>query len=500
MSVSPASQSEDSLAGAAVGGVAWQGLSFISGKAMVLLSTVVLARLLTPADFGLVGLALVFVTYADVITDLGVTQALVYLPAGRHRNDAALLVSVLVSLTFVLLALAAAPLAARFFGEPQVTSMMRLLSLSLLLRGLGQVPDALLRKELRFRPRLYADFFRAGGQGLISIGLAAAGFGPWAIVFGYLAGSAVWTVLVWGLVEYRPGRDFWPIRPEAIVSLLAYGAPAAGTSLLLVLVFNVDYLIVGRLLGARALGFYTLGFRIPELVIINVFNVLSAVAFPLYSLARENRGRLLRGYLFGLKLQAVFGVAAGVGLAMLAPMLVHVVFGRRWTATIVPLEALALYAAFRSVGMGPNDVFRGIGRPGLLLWLSLARLAMLIPALLIASRAGIDGVSWAQAAVALPLAFFMQAVAARALGLPLRRVAEALGPAAGAGLAAAVAVGAVRLWMPGPEAGRLAAGLLAGAAATILSLAVVDRHFLREATAMIRSRKASLRASRLAGA
>jgi len=239
--VSPASQSEDSLAGAAVGGVAWQGLSFISGKAMVLLSTVVLARLLTPADFGLVGLALVFVTYADVITDLGVTQALVYLPAGRHRNDAALLVSVLVSLTFVLLALAAAPLAARFFGEPQVTSMMRLLSLSLLLRGLGQVPDALLRKELRFRPRLYADFFRAGGQGLISIGLAAAGFGPWAIVFGYLAGSAVWTVLVWGLVEYRPGRDFWPIRREAIVSLLAYGAPAAGTSLLLVLVFNVEF-------------------------------------------------------------------------------------------------------------------------------------------------------------------------------------------------------------------------------------------------------------------
>ncbi len=476
------------LGQAAVSGVIWQTTSFVLGKLLILISTIILARLLLPRDFGLVGLALVFITYADVVTDLGVAQALVFFPSGQRRSDAALVVCLGVSLVFAGGAVVLAPYAAAFFGRPEVTLLLQVLSASLVIRASGQVPDALLRKGLRFRSRLKADVYRSASQGLISIGLALFGFGPWAIVYGYLAGSAVWTVVVWQLVDYRVSPDFWRIRRSTLVPLLTYGLPAAASTFLLTLVFNVDYLIVGRRLGAPALGLYTLGFRIPELLIINVFSVLSVVAFPLYRLAHDQPGKIQRGYLLGLRFQATFGVAAGVGLAVVAPMVVHVLFGPRWEGTVVPLEALALYAAFRSLGVGPNDVFRAIGRPGLLTVLSLIRLAAVAPALLVATAFGINGVSWAQAIVALPLAIFMQVIASRILGIPTWRLLAALGPSLAVGVATGLGAGLVRLWLPGPDALRLFAAVLAGGLAGLAALAASDRRLLLEVRSLVGKR------------
>jgi lipopolysaccharide exporter len=470
----------------AVGGVAWQGLSYLLGRILVLATTVVLARLLTPGDFGLVALALVFIAYVEVATDLGVAQALIFLPADRRRNDVALAVSLLVSALLVTAAMLAAPAVARFFDRPDLTTMFRVLSISLLLGGAGQVPDALLRKSLRFRRRLLADLSRAFIQGSVSIALAAFGLGAWAIVWGYLAGGMAWLLVAWALVDYRPSPDIWRVTYGRARPLLAYGVPVAGNALLLSLVFDLDYLIVGKSLGTEALGLYTLAFRIPEMVIINVFYVLSAVAFPLFSLAREVPGRLRRGYLSVVRLQTVYGAAAGVGLAMVAPMLVPVVFGPRWEASIAPLQALALYAAFRSLGIGAVDVYKAMGRPGLAASLSFARLAVLAPALLIAVGSGIEAVAWTQAVVALVLALLMQAVACRVLGLPLSSLGAALVPAAAVALGTAAGAGAIRLWLPAPEWARLAAAVVAGGLAGILAVHAVDRRFLSDARSLLR--------------
>jgi lipopolysaccharide exporter len=470
----------------AVGGVAWQGLSYLLGRILVLATTVVLARLLAPEDFGLVALALVFIAYVEVATDLGVAQALIFLPADRRRNDAALAISLLVSALLVTAAMVAAPAVARFFDRADLTTMFRVLSLSLLLGGASQVPDALLRKRLRFRRRFVADVSRALLQGFVSIVLAAAGLGAWAIVWGYLAGGMTWLLAAWALVDYRPSPRIWRVTMGQARPLLAYGIPVAGNALLLSLVFDLDYLIVGKRLGTEALGFYTLAFRIPEMVIINVFYVLSAVAFPLFSMAREEAGRLRRGYLSVVRLQTVYGVGAGVGTAIVAPMLVPVVFGPQWEASIVPLQALALYAAFRSLGIGAVDVYKAVGRPGLAASLSFVRLAVLAPALLIAVGWGIDAIAWTQAVVALLLALLMQAIACRVLRLPLAAFGAALVPAGAVALGVAAAAGAVRLWMPGPEWARLVVAVVTGGAGGIAALHVADRRFLSDARSLLR--------------
>ena len=477
------------LARTAAGGVLWQGLSYFSGKALVLVSTAILARLLSIDEFGLVGFALVFITYAEVLTDLGVAQALVYFPSERQRSDAAFALCLISSAVLVAVAFVAAPAVARFFGEPEVTNLFRALSFSLFFAALGQVPDALIRKELRFRNRLITDLTRAFAQGAVSVGLALAGAGAWAIVAGYLAGNLARSIASWMLVDYRPSARFFRPNAEVWRPLLRYGSASAGNGLLLSLVFNIDYLIVGKVLGKEALAFYTLAFRLPQMAIINIFHVLSSVAFPMFSRVRDHPDRLRRGYVTGVRLQTVFGVGAGVSLAAVAPMLIEVVFGvPKWSAAIVPLQALSLYASFRSLGIGAVDLYKGMGRPGLALWLSVIRLLVLLPALLIAADAGIDVVSWTQAGVALVLAVMMQVVAARILELPLWDLTKALLPSLAVGVAAAVGGLAVRLWLPGPALVRLAVGLAAAGACALAALWLTDRKLVSETRALLRRR------------
>ena len=484
---SPERSAVPGLSRLAVRGVLWQGLSFAFGRGLTLVAALVLARLLTPAEFGLVGLALVFVTFADLITDLGVAQGLVYFERDESLRDGALALCLVTGVVLAVAALLAAPWIAAFFGAPGVEPMVRVLSAALLASALRQVPLALLRRELAFRRVMIAELARTVAQGAVSIALAASGAGPWAIVWGYVAGGAVCTVVAWALAGYRPGmRSLRPPSGPTARRLLGYGGPAAAQVLLAALIFDVDYLIVGRVLGAQALGTYTLAFRLPQVAIIGVFGVLSAVAFPMFSRARDDPMQLKRGYLTSVRLQSAYGLAAGIGLFMVAPMLVPVAFGPRWSAAIVPLEALALYASARSLGAGAVDVYKGIGRPGIGMVVALVRLALLVPALALAARhGGIDAVAWTQASLALAFATVMQSVAARIVGLGIADLARAVRPAIALGAGVAAGAGLARWGLTGPDGVRLAAAVVAGAGAGLLAVWRIDAGFVRESWALL---------------
>lgn len=474
----------------------WQALSFLGGKVLVLLATAVLARVLTPEDFGLVAFALIVISIADVVGDAGVAQALVYLPESRRRTDAALVTALVFSGALVAGAYAAAPAVAGFFGREEVTGLLRVLSLALLLGATASVPEALLRKRLQFRRTVGANLVKAAVTGGVSIALAVGGAGAWALVWGQLAGLVALNVMLWSLVDHRPDPRVWRLTWADSSPLVRYGLTVASAMLLSKVIFDVDYVIVGRQLGTEALGLYTLAFRLPELAVLSVFFVISAVAFPVYSRASDDPERLRRGYLTAVRLQAAYGVAAGVGIAVLAPALVLVVFGPQWQASTMPLTALGLYAALRSLGAGANDVYKALGRPGIALWLSLLRLAILVPVLIWAARWGIAGVAWAQVAVAAGFVVLMQGLAARVLGAPVRGVAGALVPGLVGGAGVAVAAGAVRLLVAGPPWMVLLIGLPAGTLGAIVALRLGQPAFTGHVRAVLlaRTRKGPARA------
>ncbi|MCA4135032.1 lipopolysaccharide biosynthesis protein [Arthrobacter sp. M4] len=437
------------LARAGARGVMWQGLAFASGKAIVLLTIIVLARLLSPHEYGLVALAIVLMAYAETVADAGVAQALVYLPRTAEVARSALLISVVIGGLLASGAILAAPWIAALYNQPDVAPLVRVLAISVLATSLAAVPEAILRRDLLFRRLTAAPVIRAAVTGAVALSLAFAGYGAWSLAIGTAAGSVAYAVACWLLLPGPPPWQIWRVRKDALRANLSFGAPTAGSSLLARLIFDVDYLIIGLWLGTQALGYYTLAFRLPEMVIINVFFVLSTVMFPLYAQVRSEPERLRVGYVKSVQLQSLYGVTAGVGLAVVAPALVPLLFGAKWSDAVLPLVFLALYAAARSLGAGANDVYKALGRPGLSIGISLARLAILVPALLIAVRWGIVGVAVAQLAVSVLFALGMQTVAAKVIELKARQLLRAVWPALVCG-AAVAATGICVLALPLP--------------------------------------------------
>lgn len=466
-------------------GAMWQGFAQIVGKAVVLVTTVILARILSPEEYGLVALALVLIAYAETIADAGVAQALVYLPRSTPATRAALACSLVSGLVVLLAAFFAAPTIARLYDEPAVASLIRVLAFGLLASALGAVPEALLRQQLDFRRQSFAMVIRAIVTGALSIVLVLLGAGAWSLAWGTAAGSLAFAVACWVLLRERPPWRLWQSRRKDYREVIRFGLPVAASSLLSRLIFDVDYLIVGGVLGATALGFYTLAFRLPELVIINVFFVIASVAYPLYSRAREDPERLRGGYLKSIRLQSLYGMCAGVGLAVVAPLLVPMIFGEKWSAAVEPLVLLALYSACRSLGAGANEIYKAIGRPGLSIKLSILRLLILVPALLYSAHLSIKAVAAAQLVVAFAFVVLMQAVAAKAISLKWREIWAAIVPALACGVAVAVSALLLRL-LPLPPVAELAVVVLGGVLAVTVTLLCFFRSVLNEVISLIR--------------
>ena len=482
--------SRPSLRTSAASGMLWQGSSYLFGKLAVLVTTLVLARLLVPEEFGLVALAMVFITYADSVADLGVAQALVYLPRTAAHARAALVAALGFGLVLAGGAAVAAPLVAAFFGEPAVAPLLRLLSLSLLAGALASVPEALMRRDLQFRRLSGAAVLRSIAIGVVSVTLALQGLGALALAWGTVAGALVYVVATWSFLPARPDARVWRTERAALRAVLGYGLPAAGGMLLAKLIFDIDYLIVGAELGAEALGFYTMAFRLPELLIINVFFVVSSVTFPLYSQAREDPDRLRRGYLTSVRIQAAYGMCAGLAVAAVAPVLVPVLLGDNWTPAVAALVPLAVYAALRSLGAGANDVYKALGRPGLSVQISLLRLVVLVPALLLATRWGVAGVAWAQVLAAAAFVVLMQGVALRVLGLRWKQLLQAIWPALASGVAAGGTALVLVLTLPGPALVVLAVAALAAGATAAATLQLSAPTLLPDILRMARRKTA----------
>jgi lipopolysaccharide exporter len=484
----PPPASDGDLVQAGARGAAWLGIASIVGKVMLAATTIVLARLLTPEEFGLISLSLVMIVYADAISDAGVGQAMIYLPRTRESTRAAFVCSLVSGLVLAGLVWLGAPLVADFFHRPDVTPLVRLLGVGLLASALAAVPEALLRRELLFSRNTVAYFIRSLVTGGVAIVLAFLGAGAWSLAIGTVSGSVAYLVAAWVLCPQRPDARIWRTTRQDIRTVWGYGIPVAGSTLLSRLIFDVDYLIIGRVLGATALGYYTLAFRLPELLIINVFFILTGVAFPIYSQVRNNAERLSSGYLVTVRIFSLYGLTAGVGLAVGAALIVPAFFGEQWEASVMPLVALGLYAACRSIGGGATEIYKAIGRPGLSVWLSLIRLAVLVPSLYVAARLwGIVGVAWMQVATSLLFAVLMQAVAVRTLGLRWGALGREMLPALVASAAVAV-VGWPLAHLPLPPLAALAVLVLGGLVAAVVALRAIFPRVLADLLSVVRRR------------
>jgi PST family polysaccharide transporter len=410
-------------------GVLWSTATFAAGKASTFVITLVLARLLVPADFGVVAALIVFLTIIDLVGDLGMKATVVFEQETgvTERVQTAFTLNLLLSVILTVIAVLLAPLIAGFFGIEQHVDLFRLGALNLLLRGLANIQDSLLLREMAFKSRAVPELARTLVRGLVSIALAVAGLAAAALVIGMLAGNLAWVVALWIRSRFRPT---FALDTQIARSMFAYGSGAMVLQVISAVGTRFDSIVVGRVLGPGALGAYTIAFRIPELLIDSVAWNLSSVSFPALARKRvEERGGLNAATLQLVRYQALFGATMAAGLAILAEPLVLLLFGEKWRAAGDVMAALAVMSGIHAFVFPIGDALKAIGRQRLLASLQIVEMPTLAIAIVLVAPYGIVPVAWARTGVLVLHAVFLTTIAARVLGIAPRAVLRAVQPA-----------------------------------------------------------------------
>ncbi len=346
---------------------AWNYAVFAVSKSSTLLMTVVVARLLDPAEFGIFALALLLVNLFDYVKDLGVAAALVQSPRPWNRiAPTGLTLSVAFGVAFGVLLAIAADSTADLLHHPELGPLIRVLAIALTISAFSVVPLSRLRRDLSFQSRLLPEFSGAIVKTALTIGLAATHHGGvWSLVYGQLAGVVVTTVLYWRAAPASVRPPHFD-RAEAR-ALLRFGIPVTGVTLLAYGIYNVDYLAVGTRLGTTELGLYTLAYRVPELVVLNLCTVISEVLFSSLSRLQHDRKALSAHYRQTLGVVVALTAPIGIGLAAIAKPLLETMYGARYAAAGDILVVLSVYTVVYSASFhAGGDVLKAVGRPGLL--------------------------------------------------------------------------------------------------------------------------------------
>jgi lipopolysaccharide exporter len=457
-------------------GMFWAYGSYVGGRVLVLFSTAILARILAPDDFGLVALALIFIALLETVADLGVGQALIIAPDDevKTRAETAWLFSVALGAGLALLTAILGPAAATFFREDGLIAMLPVLGINFFVRSLGSTHYAIAQKRLDFRSRTAAEIADVVVRGSVGVALAVLGLGAWSLVLAYVAGTATLTAVLWTMVPWRP--SFRPRRGDLRL-LLRFGGTLSAVDVIAAILANVDYVLIGRVLGTTALGLYTLAFRLPELLILNLSVVAGRVLFPAFAAVGEDQRA--EAFITSFRYTLMVSLPIAVGLAALAAPLTTLAFGDQWSGSVTPMKVLTLYALGVTVGIPAGATYKAVGRADILLKLAIPRACLLILLLAIFVDRGIAAVASCQAVVAGLFAVIGIAVASRMLRTGAASLARAAWPA----LVASGAMGVVTLALSAvidPPLLRLAGCVVAGGAAYAGILWLVAReHVMR---------------------
>jgi O-antigen/teichoic acid export membrane protein len=419
---------------------------------------VVLARALGPDQFGVFRVLLVVSVFATLSNEAGIPDALVQRKEITSAHEAtAWWLSMLTALGAMLILYAAAPWISASMHMPTLTGGARLLCLPILLDATAVVPSARLRRVLNFTALAAADVLAEVAFVAVALLLLWRGMPRWSLPGGLAARFAVHAIVIWAADPHLPRGV--PTR-QAARDFARFSISAWGSRIVYLLSSNADYLLVGRLLGSSALGFYGMAWDLLRFVPDRLHRVAGRVTFPAFCQLQDDREALARAYLdfFDYMARVVLPIAACASIA--APEILRTIYGAQWLPSALPMRLLSVGLGFSGLRLGIGSVYYSKNRPELDMYVHGVRLTLLVITVLGLARWGLFGVSLGMSGVETVVSFGGQALACALLGLGLRDLARSSIPALRLTLLCAFAT----------LAGRTAA-MLAGASGAIILVA-----------------------------
>ncbi|MBT2571275.1 lipopolysaccharide biosynthesis protein [Planococcus sp. ISL-110] len=331
---------QPSLKKKTIGGLFWSFGDLIGNQGIQFLIQIILARLLLPEHFGLIGMILVFIALSNSLVDSGFTQALI-----RERNasqtdySTVFYFNLFVSLLIYGILYAAAPAISSFFSEPQLVSLVRVLSIGIVINAFAVIPKAMFAKEVNFKAQATINLSASIVSGVLAVGLAMTGYGVWSLVLRQLSMNAIQSFLFTASKKWIPSLVF---SIASFKRLFGFGWKLLVSGLIDTFYTNVYFLIIGRQYSAAQLGYYTNASRFSEIVSQNLAATILRVTYPVLSSIQDEHERLKQSYKNITKLAAFLIFPVMVGMAAVGEPLVLLVFGEKWLPMVPYFQLLSI--------------------------------------------------------------------------------------------------------------------------------------------------------------
>ncbi len=419
---------------------------------LAMVSTAVLARLLSPADYGLLAMVATITVMAQAIADLGLSWATVQRERlDRNQLDVLFVINCSFGLLLTLVCCCSAPYVAAFYHHPELTKIIDAVSGTLFLSAVAVQPTALLVRQIKVRELGLMTLCSLLISAFVTIVLAWLGLGYWSLVVQLILQQLITTVVVFPLSGYCPSI---PLHMRNISTLLTFGGYSAAYGLVNYFARNFDNVLIGKFWGATALGFYSRAYFLMNLPGMLVISVFSGVLIPAMISLRSDPARMQSAYLRALRLITLVGCSIAVGLAATASELVDFVYGPKWhdvVAILLWLSAASILQPIQNTSQWLYIV-AGRGRGMLVLGLVVAGTASL--AFVLGIRSGPIGVARAYAISNTVIAYPVLLMGHRACGLPIKKTIAETAPL----LMCALIMGVV-VWIVGLEASAIGMSL-----------------------------------------
>ena len=409
-------------------GLRWIAVARISTQLISWASTVVVIRLLQPEDYGLIAMAAIFVSFCQLINELGLGSAIVQKEelTELHLRQIFSLVLILNGSLFILL-LAGSPLIASFFDEPKLNSVIPVLSLQFIFIAFSVIPNSILTKNMNFRVISIISIFSSLSSSVATFVMAWSGLSYWALVFGSLTGVLINTICLNIVNPFfkRPCLKF-----SDFGGMARFGFFVSMQRILWYIYSHADVFIIGKMLGKTTLGYYSVAMNLASLPLQKVGGIINQVGLPAYSKLQKDRDLAQKYALKAVRVISFIAFPVFLGISCTAPVFIGLLIGEKWISSVLPIQLLSLVFPLKSLSLSLGPAVNGLGRPDINMKNMAVACCVMPVAFLIGINWGLKGVSIAWV-IGYPLWFFyMLSQSLPAIGLTLRSFLKAMhGPA-----------------------------------------------------------------------
>ncbi|MFD1031311.1 lipopolysaccharide biosynthesis protein [Metaplanococcus flavidus] len=370
---------QNSLKKKTIGGLLWSFGDLMGNQGIQFIIQIILARMLLPEHFGLIGMIIVFIAVSNSIVDSGFTQALI-----REQNTTQtdystvfyfnLAVSILIYFFMYLIA----PAVSVFFGEPELISLLRVLTLGIIINAFGIIPRAMFTKEVNFKAQAKVNMAASIISGVVAVAMALAGFGVWSLVFRTLALNIIQSLLLTLSKRWLPSFVF---SITSFKRLFGFGWKLLVSGLIDTIFTNIYFVIIGRQYSTAQLGYYTNASKFCDMAAQNLSATIQRVTYPVLSSIQNEKERLKQSYRKVIKLSAFIIFPIMIGLAAIAEPLILFLFGAQWMPMVIYFQLLCIGGMLYPIHALNLNILQVKGRSDL--YLNLEILKMVVASILI---------------------------------------------------------------------------------------------------------------------